>query len=166
MKNIYYFSNMLPDFKIEVEQKKTYWQRRRGWLPIMAFLFSVTIFILPLLFGHHPSPRPHPNWPPIILMFIYTLILFVGGTYFRDFLRAKNFITLFEIKDGNLYIQSIRKDKPKSVNGPIEDFSFIFLISNKFNRCYYIIVKHKTEGKILMQANNWNWKEPFAQLCE
>lgn len=152
----------MENIRIEVEEKKKYWQRMLGGL---VFGFAIVTFTWAII-----AVISHQLFPAGKSIIIFLYILSIGVQFINSDIQCACFITLLEIKDGYLYIEYMNRDKPSKVSGEIGNFSFVFGISggrSAFIQTYHIDVKYANGRKIARQAYVWNWKkEPFIKLGE
>jgi hypothetical protein len=138
---------MMPDFKIEVEEKSNYLSRS-----ILPWSIEVLTFMGGTLCVKNICQF---NWIGIILFII--LIFIILNYLDDDVTRQKYFINLFEVKSDIIYIEYKDKMNPKEINGEKEDF-VLQIRKTLYGRIPYLQVIYKGEI-IIDQHCNGDWTE-------
>ncbi len=149
---------MIPDIKIEVEEKRGYWWRML-WVPTIITLFFTFAFIYSYYFHKIPTGNGfYLKYFSIIPAFILLI------TYVNDKNVAK-FVTQFEVKKGDVRIEYSRRNKPKVVEGNIRDFFVGYYKGTGRSQPYIQIEQIKMEIELTI-SKEWNWKGKFDELVD
>lgn len=136
----------MENFKIEVEETKTYWQRMK--LPL---IFGFIIYMSWSLFVFLLSPKMHgPVWIVILLVSLIVVIYIWGCDN-----TCAYYITTLEISKNHLHIIYKKRNREFELNDLMENFTF----KKGINRPgpYFSIAQN---GKfIVKQYKRWKWKE-------
>lgn len=145
----------MEDFKIEVEETNTYWERmRRVFFWPFLILTSYCLFLY-LFIGSMILPT--------LIVYIPFITLMISQS---DFCCA-SYIHFIEITENRVHIIGTKRDRKFEINDSIENFIFKFIghrgIIASFNS-----IKITYQGNVIAQSNKWNWKKEnaFNQLLD
>jgi hypothetical protein len=143
----------MEDLKIEVEEDKSYSQRRRKALvrPIVFVAFQLLI-VLPIAYSQALSYRT------LIAFIIFgILILVIAGLGSSTIYST--FITLIEINENTVHIVYMERDRKKEITDTMDKFTF--KLKNPLGRSVgYFIITH--ENYSIYQCCLCNWKNENA----
>jgi hypothetical protein len=144
-----------PDFKIEVEEKKTYWQRMANtMLYSFIMLMAVEIFLF------------YAEKIDISYCFISSGVLLLFMLYPADQLSAL-FISQISIANNYLCIKYSKRNRNYIIEGPLEEFYFNKDYGSKAtSQTNYLEVKRITMP-ILRLYEKWGWeKGPLTETID
>ena len=152
---------MLTDFKIEVEETKTYWQMLLK-KALIGFFCGMIYFV----FFTWRIPQIWTN-SYIILAILLPYLTFIAAFFFSFDSSYNCFITKFEITNGSYNIEYTKRGKASTITGKPEDFEIeygiIYTRSLQPGR-YYFQIQNKKGKSLLRQTYGLNWKEPFIKV--
>jgi hypothetical protein len=144
----------MENLKIEVEETKTYWQRRRKALvvPIVFIAFQLLI-VLPIAYSHANRPTEL-----LIGFIIFCIIILVIAGLGSNTIYS-TFITLIEINENTVHIVYMERDRKKEITDSIDKFTF--KLKNPLGRGVgYFRITH--ENYSIYQCCLWSWKNENA----
>ena len=136
-----------PNFKIEVEEKKRYWQRMANtMLYSLMMLMAVEIFLF------------YVEKIDISYCFISSGVLLLLMLYPADQLSVF-FTSEISIVNNHLCIKYSKRNKNYIIEGPLEEFYFMKDYGSKaISETNYLEVKH-INAPILRLYEKWGWEK-------
>jgi hypothetical protein len=144
----------MENLKIEVEETKTYWQRRRKALvvPIVFIAFQLLV-VLPIAYSQANRPTE------ILVGFIIFCIFFLVIAGLGSSTIYSTFITFIEINENTVHIVYMEKDRKKEITDSMDKFTF--KLKNPLGRGVgYFKITY--ENYSIYQCCLWNWKNENA----
>ena len=142
----------MENFKIEVEETKTYWGRmRKVLLRPMACVVCV-LMLSPIIYIHSYRPIG------IAIGIIIWCVIFLVFAGFHSAKICSTFITLIEINENTVHIVFTVRNKKQEITDTIDKFSFE--LKNILRRKGYFKITH--ENYSIYQCCLWNWKNENA----
>jgi hypothetical protein len=144
-----------PDFKIEVEEKKNYWQRMASEM-ILWLLIAVTLGVLFFYFEKTD---------------LIDCVFGSGGILLVLFLKTNRentyFITELRIENKHIYIAYSKRNKAHAIDGEFDDYFFRTARGGRFSKIRrYFSVVHNGRA-VLTQYAQWGWENgPLQEAVE